>query len=143
MARVTKWSTICLCVLIAMGGMASAQATGEPEDAVELFFSGLRAGEIGAALKRIASGSSIAEQEQQLRVLESQIATGQSLYGNPVGQELVFREPLGESVLRLVYLQKFERLPLVWEFYFYRTRSRWILINIQFQDQLDLLKTVR
>lgn len=143
MLRAVKRVMVCVSLLVALGGMASAQTAGEPEQAVELFFSALKTGETGAALGRIARGSILAEQGQQLQILANQIDTALSLYGTPIGEELVFREPLGESVLRFVYLQRFDGLPLVWEFYFYRPRSRWLLINIQFEDQVSLLEKVR
>ena len=140
MMRKTTWWLVCACLTVTIVGSASAQPTSEPERAVELFFSGLKTGQVDTALARIARGSVLADKQQQLKVLENQIGTALSLYGTPIAEEKVFREPMGESILRLVYLQKFEHLPLVWEFHFYRARSRWMLINIQFNDQLDLLE---
>lgn len=135
--------TLALVGLVLLGtGVATAQIAGDPEKAVELFFSGLAAGEIPAALDRLCVGSPLEAEQQQLKVLKTQIEGALPLYGALIGTEIVYREEFGSSLVRLVYLQKFERHPLVWEFYFYRARGPWMLMNIRFNDQLDLLKRV-
>lgn len=60
--------------------------------------------------------------------------------GKVTGSEFVLAERLGTSLQRVVYLQKREKLPVVWYFYFYRTdEAGWRLIALIFSDQSYLL----
>ncbi len=56
--------------------------------------------------------------------------------GQPVpgGYEFIGVKRLGQSVLRLVYLQKNERFFLPWAFSFYRGAGEWRLTHISFPD---------
>lgn len=45
--------------------------------------------------------------------------------GKPVGVELIRTETFGDSLVRFVYLQKFETGACVWKFSFYRNGSGW------------------
>ncbi len=53
--------------------------------------------------------------------------------GQPLGHDLVSEKPLGESLIRLVYLLKFESRPAVFEFFYYRSHDSWgiVLLNIE------------
>ena len=52
--------------------------------------------------------------------------------GASIGYELVTEKLLSESLVRLVYLLKFENQPAVFEFFYYRAHDSWeiVLLNI-------------
>jgi hypothetical protein len=62
-------------------------------------------------------------------------------YGKPSkkGIERVKTQPVGDDLVLLRYLQKFENLPVVWYFTFYRTGGRWVLITVRFDHEYELL----
>jgi len=100
----------------------------------------LAAGESGAAVDQLCSGSPLlSEKPQALAALKSQITAYLPLYGAVLGHELVMREEFGASLVRLVYLLKLEEHPLVWEFFFYRPADSWKLSHVVFVDQFQLL----
>jgi len=60
-------------------------------------------------------------------------------FGNRQGFEFVREERVGESLLRITQIQKFERHLTRWIFYFYRTNSGWVLNTFQFDDNIRAL----
>ena len=53
-------------------------------------------------------------------------------FGDPQGYAYVAREPLGDTVLRVTFIEKFKRKPLLWEFYFYKPDQNWFLWGYAF-----------
>lgn len=107
-----------------------------PASISETFFNGLKKGNVSRSYDELFVGSSIpSSQPQAVELLKKQTEMAVSLYGEVIGFELVHEERFGNSVVRLVYLLKSELHPTVWEFYFYRPRSEWILSNMKFNDQ--------
>ena len=60
-------------------------------------------------------------------------------YGKPVGYEFVSQKRLGESLVRIVYLEKAEKHAYPWLFHFYRTRNGWVLDSFLWNDQASQL----
>lgn len=60
-------------------------------------------------------------------------------FGKPLGYELVRTERIGQSFVRYVYLQKFEKHALRWRVSFYRPRDAWMTNHFAFDDQLESL----
>jgi len=60
-------------------------------------------------------------------------------FGKPLGYELVSTERIGTSFVRFIYLQKFEKHALRWEFTYYRPKDGWLANSFKFDDQLDWL----
>ena len=110
-----------------------------PMQKAETFLSKLMAERIGPAYDELFAGSSIASKPQAVALLKNQTATVRSLYGKLLGYERVSSRTFGDSVVRLLYIMKYEVHPIVFEFYFYRVSRRWILVKVQFNDQFSLL----
>lgn len=123
-------------ILVAPG---LAQESASPSEQAERFLTEVGGGGVEGALDTICAGSLLAANVQQLVLLKGQIEMALPLYGGVLGFEKVEEEVFGDSLVRLTYLQKFERHPLVWEFFFYRPKDGWVLSNIQFADQFALL----
>ncbi len=105
----------------------------------ETFLSKLMAEQIGPAYDELFAGTSIASKPQAVALLKNQTATVRSLYGKVLGYERVSSRTFGGSVVRLLYIMKYEVHPIVFEFYFYRVSREWILVKVQFNDQFSLL----
>lgn len=67
---------------------------------------------------------------------ELQMPVIQARFGKPAGYELLHRKQVGESLLKVVYLQKFEKHAMVMNFVFYRSKAGWTLNSFNFKDDL-------
>lgn len=87
------------------------------------------------ATDELMRGSALEAQPQAIAAMKVQLASAISIYGNPLGFEKVSEQEISPSLRRLVYIQKYESLPMGWEFYFYRARDRWFVIQFIYKDQ--------
>lgn len=61
-------------------------------------------------------------------------------YGQPLGEvEFAGKEMVGESLLRLAYLEKFERHALAWRLDFYRGPKGWLLTGLSWNNNPQVL----
>jgi hypothetical protein len=60
-------------------------------------------------------------------------------YGKTIGFEFIGQKRLGESLVRLTYIEKTERHALPWMFHFYKTRNGWVLNSFVWNDQASQL----
>jgi hypothetical protein len=61
--------------------------------------------------------------------------------GGSVGYEFIRSEKVGESLLKLVYIEKAEKQAIPWQFIFYKTGSGWALSNFSNGDNINSLFT--
>jgi hypothetical protein len=59
--------------------------------------------------------------------------------GSAVGSEFVRQDKFGSTLMRLVYLAKYERGAMRWVFYFYKGSDGWMLSGIRLDRDLDPL----
>ena len=130
-----------LISLLFLFAFSSQAAQIEPKNIISDFFSSIIKGDVSVAYDKLFSGSSIpADKPQAVNLLKQQTKNGLSLYGKILGYEFISEEKFGKSILRYVYILKLEKGPVVWVFYFYKPKDKWILANVTFNDQLDLLR---
>ena len=55
-------------------------------------------------------------------------------YGKTIGFEFIGQKRIGQSLLRLTYIEKAERHALPWMFHFYRTPNGWVLSSFIAND---------
>lgn len=53
-------------------------------------------------------------------------------FGDPLGYAYATRESVSDTVLRVTFIEKFKRKPLLWEFYFYKPEQNWLLWGLTF-----------
>ena len=58
-------------------------------------------------------------------------------YGKSIGYELVSENKAGESILRLIYVEKTSKHVLPWVFYFYKLPTGWVLHSFAWSDQIQ------
>lgn len=129
-----------ILILFCLPLMAHAAESPTPKMKAELFFKRVEAGEIDKAYNRLFAGSSIpVDKPQAVTLLKQQTRTALPIYGKIINHEFLFKEKVGNAIMRLVYILKSEKHPTVWEFYFYKPKSTWFLSNVQFNDQFKSL----
>lgn len=108
-----------------------------PSESVERFLQQVVTPESDAAFDRLFAGSGFAQlKPQDFLTLKSQTKMAMGLYGTPIGLEKIWEEDLSPSLKRIVYLQKFEKYPVAWEFYFYKPKDVWVINTLNFKDQI-------
>jgi hypothetical protein len=79
------------------------------------------------------------ELQKALLTLQSQREAYPERFGKTVGYEFIGQRKLGESLVRLAYIEKTERRALPWLFHFYKTRAGWVLESFMCNDQASQL----
>ena len=69
--------------------------------------------------------------------LEMQAPVQAAQYGKSIGYELLRNDTVGDSLIRIVYIQKFERHAVAWIFYFYKPKNDWLLTELSYSDALS------
>ena len=110
-----------------------------PRQRADQFFSRLMQGDVDKAYADLFVGS-MNEDSSKLEQAKRQIAENLSKYGKQLGYELVIEKPFGASVVRLVYILKMEKHPIVWEFFFYHPKDIWFLANFDVNDEFKGLR---
>ena len=58
-----------------------------------------------------------------------------SRFGPVIGYEFIREERLGESLARVLYIQRFEKHAMRWMFYLYRGKTGWVINSFRFDDK--------
>jgi hypothetical protein len=106
---------------------------------VETFLGGLLKGQIDKSYDKLLPKWLKEAKQQEVQLLKSQTKTILDAHGKLLGYEFIKQQKYGDCITRLVYVLKSERMPLTWEFYFYKGSSDWGLVNIRYNDEYDLL----
>jgi hypothetical protein len=126
-----------LVLAFALAFASAASFAQTPSESADAFLKQVATPKSDAALDSLFVGSGMAElKPQAITTLKGQIKMAMALYGTPLGLEKVQEEDISPSVKRLVYIQKFENLPVAWEFYFYKPKDTWIINTLTFKDQI-------
>jgi hypothetical protein len=111
-----------------------------PRGKAEKFLERLGKGEITGAYDEIFVGAPVVtDKPQGLDVVKRQTEAALPLYGKALGFELQNERVFGESLVRLTYIQRLEKHPLIWRFWFYRPVDKWYLDSVIFNDQYSFL----
>ncbi len=123
--------------------LAFASAAGfaqTPSESADVFLAQVATAKSDEAIDTLFAASGIADlKPQAITALKGQIKMAMGLYGKSIGFEKAREENISPSVKRLVYIQKFENLPVAWEFYFYKPKDTWIINSLNFQDQIGTI----
>src|SRR5262249_33267142 len=101
---------------------------------VETLLSKLKAGDLdgfaSAARERMVGIDEPRFQQLRTHLVESR-KQYQADYGNPTGEfELLSQQSASPSLVRLVYLEKFEKGGVVWYFFLYRAKDGWRISTV-------------
>lgn len=60
-------------------------------------------------------------------------------FGDPLGYKYIAQESLGDTVLRVTFIQKFKHKPLLWNFYFYKPERDWLFWTVSFKGAAQVM----
>ena len=128
--------TICIMFVIGTVGNAQAPIVRSPANIAETFLGRVGKGEVGPAYDELFRNSPMAHQSLQIDTLKRQTQSVLPVYGKVLGFELYKQDKFGESLVRLIYIQRFEKHPIVWKFWIYKPSGAWRVNMVTFNDQL-------
>ena len=70
---------------------------------------------------------------------EQQMPQIRARFGKSLSYELVRSEDVGESIIKDIYIQKFENHALVWMIIYYKAKDSWKVNSVIFNDQILIL----
>lgn len=76
---------------------------------------------------------------ERVEILQAEERRIRGLFGKPLGFEFIGERRLGESLVRLTYVERLERAPVLWHMYFYRAKDKWELQSISYDEELGVL----
>jgi len=71
----------------------------------------------------------------------SQVSQTIKYFGPSIGMELISAEIMGESLLRLTYLVKYEVTGVSWFLTFYKGRDNWVLTDFNYDINMNSIFT--
>ncbi len=138
----------CSCILLSAANKSDPQAPpalrteGDITDLCENALSHIVDGDVAkgiAALRPYALGISKSDMDSLENQLLGQADTIRDSYGDPLGYVLMSMANLKDTVLRAVYVVKYERHLIRWTFIFYKPYDSWILDFFNYDDSIEAL----
>ena len=110
----------------------------EPKEIVDKFFKIYSSGEIDSSIDFIASTNPWMERAtDSLENLKSQLRSLENMLGDYYGYNLMAEKTLGNSLIGISYIAKFDRQPIRFIFLFYKAQDKWRIQKINFDMDLD------
>ncbi len=139
-------SIYALALLLVMCSSAIAETLKDPAAARQItdrIMAKVSAGDMEAGLKLAKPFLIIppAEFDVMLDRLKMQQPAMTQRFGQSIGSEFIRQDAVGESVLRIVQIHRFEKHAMRWVFYFYRGKDGWVLNTFKTDDDIRLLFT--
>jgi hypothetical protein len=79
----------------------------------------------------------VAEFDAAIGQAEMQTPVFLSRFGKSIGHELIRNDAVGQSLIQIVELQKFQKHAMVWRFIFYRGEGGWVLNSFKYADDIS------
>ncbi len=106
---------------------------------LDAFFGSVQAGELETAFKELLKDSKIGQSKALVDNLITKTKRIGDTFGKMEGWEMIRAERVGARLIRISYLGYPEDLPLRWQFYCYRGRDKWQIVDISVSDNLGEL----
>jgi hypothetical protein len=107
-----------------------------PSETIEMFFLGLKAGQVDAAYDGLVKGSIIADRREDVTALKDRTRRALDNFGPISGYEVLEEKTVGSALLRRTCISFNSDLPLRWRFYFYKAQGMWKLVDLRVDDGL-------
>lgn len=143
MSKLVKWfgglflvlATLQAPLAVAVSGIASET---EVDAYVRRVMQAVGRGDLNAAYNalKVYSSLSPAEIDAGAQATQQQrTPVFLARYGKTVGISYIGKKKLGDSLLRITYVERGANHPLPWTFYFYLTADGWVLSQFGWSDQ--------
>jgi hypothetical protein len=111
----------------------------EARDLTKKFMSLVSLGQIDAAFAEVKDLVVIPQAELEVlsQKIKSQMPLYLSRYGKSVGSEFISEAKTGDSLYKVVYIQKFDKHIIRWQFIYYKPKAMWILNSFKFDDDIS------
>ena len=136
--------SIIALLLFAASQMCIAQSfpsAGAARDFTNKIMTRIATGDIEGGLKMMKPYTIVPAAEFDAAVGQAalQLPAIAQRFGKSLSQESISESKVGESLVRLVYLQKFERHAMRWRFYLYKGSAGWVINTFNFDDRIHEL----
>ena len=105
-------------------------------DVIDMFFLGLKAGQVDAAYDGLVKGSIIADRSEDVAGLKDRTRRALDNFGPISGYEVLEERTVGSTLLRRTCISFNSDFPLRWRFYFYKAQGTWKLVDLRVDDGL-------
>jgi hypothetical protein len=78
-----------------------------------------------------------AEFDSMVGQAELQMPVMTARFGKSIGHELIRNDSVGQNLIQVIELQRFEKHATVWRFIFYRGSDGWVLNSFKFVDDIS------
>jgi hypothetical protein len=135
--KIVKIAQCVLSFLICTFSVGDVLAEGiEPKKLAEQFLEGLAKGDIRIAYSKLFQESEIIKvRGEEITKLRQQTEMALPVFGNMAGYDKICETAFGKALVRLVYITRMERHPVIWEFFFYKPKAEWMVASVNFNDQ--------
>ena len=132
---------VALLLAVLLAGGVHATEFKSPDDAVALsdkVMAQVSSGDLRGGLEALKPYTVVpaAEFDAMIGQAELQQPMLAARFGKSIGYELLRNDTVGQSLVQLIYLHKYERHATVWRFIFYRTGSGWTLNTFKYVDDI-------
>lgn len=113
----------------------------EAKDLVQSIMELVGKGQVESGLKLAKPYLIIPDHEFEgvLNTLRLQAPAIEQRFGKTLGMEFSQIQEVGESLMLVMYIQKFEKHMMRWKFYFYKPKDGWVLNTFNTDDQIQLM----
>ena len=141
MTKGTEMKMLLAAFLFLMATGAEA-ATLESKDAArkltDQVMAKVAAGDIegGLMLAKPYTIISDSEFDGALEQARSQFPVMQQRFGKTIGAEFIKEKTVGNSLLKIIHIQKFQKHIIRWHFVFYNPDGKWIINSFHIEDNI-------
>ena len=129
-----------ICIILLSFSMPLYAYEGSPSQQVESFFKDISSGKTNKAIDNLFfNNPSIKRKTSTLTLVKQQLVSINTIFGKNIGNENIHNEKLSTSIVRIVQVAKHELHPVIWEFYFYKPKDKWIVSDAKFNDSFKSL----
>ena len=109
-----------------------------PEQIIEKFWKNYESGDAIKTIDELYANSPWADRiKDELESIKIQFKDLPNLLGEFYGYELLITKQLGESYSIYMFLVKYERQPMRFQFEFYKPKDKWIMQGFSYDYDLD------
>lgn len=125
-------SMFLLVFLFSMTGKVNAKDVNLPSEYMSGFFSSLSKNDSDGAVDMLIDSNSILHKEKvQIDILKSKLSSYSLEYGGYDFYDLVCKNNIGGNLVTYTYLVGYEYSAVVFDFLFFKSKSRWKIKSIE------------
>ena len=131
---------ILLVLIMTIPSFNTFAYEGLPREQIKKFFKDVGKGQANEAIDRLYSENPVlSANEAGKAVIKQQTASAPAIFGAFLGHENVHVDKLSDSVVRYVEIAKYANHPITWEFYFYKPKDKWFVVQCGFIDRFQII----